>query len=66
MSRSIISEGRTSSEAIEKGLTTQEIQDKLIELNAARDEFNKAQERLAKIKAEYQQLMPKRDKKEFI
>ena len=53
-------------EAIEKGLTTQEIQDKLIELNAARDEFNKAQERLTKIKAEYQQLMPKRDKKEFI
>ena len=53
-------------EAIKKGLTTQEIQDKLIELNAARDEFNKAQERLAKIKAEYQQLIPKRDKKEFI
>ena len=53
-------------EAIEKGLTTQEIQDKLIELNAARDEFNKAQEKLVKIKAEYQQLMPKRDKKEFI
>lgn len=53
-------------EAIEKGLTTQEIQDKLIELNVARDEFNKAQERLIKIKAEYQQLMPKRDKKEFI
>lgn len=53
-------------EAIERGLTTREVQDKLVELNKARDEFNKAQEKLKKVKAEYQMLIPKRDKKEFI
>ena len=53
-------------EAIAAGLTTQEIQDTLVEVNAARDEFKQAEKKLQAAKAKFFELLPKRDKKEFI
>ena len=53
-------------EAIAAGLTTQEIQDTLVEVNAARDEFKQAEKKLQAAKAKFFELLPKRDKKELI
>lgn len=53
-------------EAIAAGLTTQEIQDALIILNEARKEFKQAEEKLRAVKVKFSELLPKRDKKEFI
>ena len=53
-------------EAIAAGLTTQEIQDALVIVNEAREEFKQAEQKLRAAKAKFSKLLPKRDKKEFI
>lgn len=53
-------------EAIAAGLTTQEIQDALVSVNEAREEFKQAERKLQAAKAKFSELLPKRDKKEFI
>ena len=53
-------------EAIAAGLTTQEIQDALAIVNEAREEFKQAERKLQAAKAKFSELLPKRDKKEFI
>lgn len=53
-------------EAIAAGLTTQEIQDALAIVNEAREEFKQAEQKLRTAKAKFSELLPKRDKKEFI
>lgn len=53
-------------EAIAAGLTTQEIQDALVIVNEAREEFKQAEQKLRAAKAKFSELLPKRDKKEFI
>lgn len=53
-------------EAIAAGLTTQEIQDALAVVNEAREEFKQAEQKLRTAKAKFSELLPKRDKKEFI
>ena len=53
-------------EAIAAGLTTQEIQDALAIVNEAREEFKQAERKLQAAKAKFFELLPKRDKKEFI
>ena len=59
-------------EAIEKGLTTQEIQDKLVILREKEEEMNKrkawfdeARRDWANTQREFHELLPKRDKREF-
>ena len=53
-------------EAVAAGLTTQEIQDALAIVNEAREEFKQAEQKLQAAKAKFSELLPKRDKKEFI
>ena len=60
-------------EAIEKGLTTREIQNKLVilkkkevEMERRRAYFEEARKDWANTQREFQELLPKRDKKEFI
>lgn len=53
-------------EAIAAGLTTQEIQDALAIVNEAKKEFKQAEQKLQAAKAKFSELLPKRDKKEFI
>jgi len=57
--------GMSVEEAIAAGLTTEEIQKQLAIVNAARDELNQAQQKLALAKEEYYKLFPPRDKSEF-
>ena len=52
-------------EAIEKGLTTQEIQDALVILNKKKAILAQAQKELAQANNTFHQLLPKRDKREF-
>ena len=63
----------TIEEAIEKGLTTREIQNKLVilkekevEMERRRAYFEEARKDWANTQREFQELLPKRDKKEFI
>ena len=52
-------------EAIQRGLTTQEIQDKLVLLRIKKAEIDKLQAEYKIMLSEYHELLPKRDKKEF-
>ena len=52
-------------EAIERGLTTQEIQDALVILNKKKAILEQAQKEFAQANNIFHQLLPKRDKREF-
>ena len=52
-------------EAIERGLTTQEIQDALVILNEKNAILEQAQKEFAQANNTFHQLLPKRDKREF-